>query len=55
MPSENCWCTSVGEGWTGGWEWHINTEVYGMVGQWGLMEHRELYPILCDHLCGKRI
>ena len=35
----------VGGGWDGlgGWDWHMHTEVYGMIGQWGPgVEHREL-------------
>ena len=40
----------------GGWDCPLHTEVYGMIGQWGpAVEHRELYPIFCDNLCGKRI
>ena len=40
----------------GVWNWHMHTVVYGMDGQWGTsVEHRELYPIFCDNLCGKRI
>ena len=36
------------------WDGHINTEVYGVIGQWGpAVRHRELYPIFCDHLHGK--
>ena len=27
------------------WDWHMQTVVYGMIGQWGpAVEHRELYP-----------
>ena len=34
------------------WDWHIHTEVYGMIGQWGpAVEHRELYPIFCVMIC----
>jgi len=29
----------------GVWDWHMHTEVYGMIGQWG--------PVFCDNLCGK--
>ena len=44
------------EGWTWVWDWHMHTEVYGMTGQQGpAVEHRELYPGFCHHLCGKRI
>ena len=40
----------------GVWDWHMHTEVYEMIGQWGpAAEHRELYPIFCDNLCGRRI
>ena len=35
----------------GVWDWHMHTEVYGMIGQWG--PARELYPIICDNLYGK--
>ena len=38
------------------WDWQMHTEVYGMNGQQGpAVEHRELYPVFCDDLCGKRI
>ena len=38
------------------WDRHVYTEVYGMTGQWGPAAwHRELYPVFCDHLCGKSI
>ena len=39
----------------GVWDWHVYTKVHGMVGQQGPVEHRELYPIFRDHLCGKRM
>ena len=40
----------------GVWDWHMHTELYGMIGQQGpAVEHREPYPIFCDHLCGKRV
>ena len=40
----------------GAWDWHMHTEVYGMIGQWGpAIQHKELYPIFHDNLCGKRI
>ena len=49
----------VGEGGRygqGNWDWHIHTEVYRMIGQQGpAVQHRELYPVFCDNLCGKRI
>jgi len=40
----------------GVWDWHRHTEVYGMTGQRGpAIEHRELYPGICDHLHGRKI
>ena len=43
-------------GGLGVWDWHMHTEVYEMIGQWGpSVEHRELYQIFCDNQCGKRI
>ena len=40
----------------GAWDWHMHTEVYGMIGQRGpAIQHKELYPIFHDNLCGKRI
>ena len=40
----------------GVWDWHVHTEIYGMIGQWGPAgQHREPYPIFCDNLCGKGI
>ena len=46
----------VGRDGLGVWDWHMHTEVYGMTGQQGpAVEHRELYPVSCDKLCGKRI
>ena len=37
-------------------DWHVYTMVHGMDGQWGPAEqHRELYPLFCDNLYGKRI
>jgi len=40
----------------GVWDWHMHTEVYEMIGHQGpAVQYRELYPIFCDHLCGKRI
>ena len=42
----------VGEGWV--WGWHMHLEVYGMMGQQGpAVQHRELYPVFCDGLCGR--
>ena len=45
-------------GWRDGlgvWDWHKHTAVCGMIGQWGpVVQHRELCPILCDNLYGKR-
>ena len=38
------------------WDWHKQTKIYGMIGQWGPAgQHREPYPIFCDNLCGKGI
>ena len=38
------------------WDWHLQADVYGMIGQWGpAVQHRELYPLFCDNLCGNRI
>ena len=38
------------------WDWEILSEVYGIIGQRGpAVEHRVLYPILCDNLCRERI
>ena len=38
------------------WDWHMHTEVYGMTGQKGpAVQHRELYPVFCDALCGERV
>lgn len=38
------------------WDWPMHTEIHGPVGQRGpAVEHRELSPVFCDHLCGKRI
>ena len=45
-------------GWhgLGVWDWHIHTVVYGMIGQRGpAVEHRKVYSIFCDNLCGKII
>ena len=48
-------CGGRWEGWTGGWDWHMHTVVYGMSGQRGLaIQRRALCPIFCDRLCGKR-
>ena len=52
-----------GDGWGGGWrdglgiwDWHMHTEIHGMIGQWEpALKHRVLYPLFCDHLWGKRI
>ena len=36
--------------------WHMHTEVFGVIGQQGpVIQNRELYPSLCDDLCGKRV
>ena len=38
------------------WDWHMHTEVCGMIGQQGpAVWHRELYTVFCDNICGKRI
>ena len=38
------------------WDWHMHTEVYGMISQWGpAVQYRELYPIFWDNPRGKRI
>ena len=38
------------------WEWHMHTQVYGVIGQWGpALWHRELYPVFCDDLYGQMI
>ena len=40
----------------GVWDWDMHTKVYGMIGQQGpALEHRELYPMFCTNVCGKRI
>ena len=45
-----------GEVGLGVWDWHMHTEVYGVIGQQKpAVKHRELYPVFCDYLCGKRI
>ena len=46
----------VGRDGLGVWDWHTRTEAYGMIGQQGsAVYHRELYPVYCDNLHGKRI
>ena len=47
-------------GGLGGMDWEfgfgICTQVYGTISQWvPEVQHRELYQIFCDNLCGKRI
>ena len=38
------------------WDWHMHTELYGITGQRGpAVDHRELYPVFCDDLCGRRL
>ena len=38
------------------WNWHMKTEVYGMIDHWGpAVMNEELYAIFYDNLCGKRI
>ena len=40
----------------GVWHWHMNTGVYGTIGQQGpVVYHRGLYPVSCDSLCGERV
>ena len=35
----------------GVWDWHMHTEVHGMINQWGpAAQHRELYPVFYDNL-----
>ena len=39
-----------GEGWTEGWDWHMQTVIYGLTGQWGPAElgHSTQYSaIIC--------
>ena len=39
----------------GVWDWYMHTIIYGIDGPPGpAVLHRELYPILCDNLHGKR-
>ena len=51
---ENKLMVTKGDRWIGRdrlgvWDWHIHTEVYGMIGQLGpAVEHREHYPIFCE-------
>ena len=48
----------MGGGWDGlrVWDWHMNTEVYGMTDQMGLaVQQRELYPIFSNNPYGKII
>ena len=46
----------VGRDGLGVWDWHMCTEIYGMIGHRGpAVWHRELYLLFCDSLCGKRI
>ena len=51
LPKETVW----GQGnRLGVWNWHVHTEVYGTIGQRGLaIQHKELYPIIYDNMCGK--
>ena len=36
--------------------WYIHAEVNGIIGPRGPpVQHRELYPVFCDNLYGKRI
>ena len=46
----------VGRGGLGVQDWHMYTEVQGMIRQWGpAVELGALSPVFCDNLCGKRI
>ena len=43
-----------GGGWTGGWDWHMHAVLDGPNDTWGpAVQHRELYPVFCDHPGGK--
>ena len=45
-----------GEGWTGGWGLAHAHQGIGITGYQGpAAEPRELRPMFCDNLCGKRI
>ena len=38
------------------WAWHTHTIVYGTDGEQGpVVEHRELYSVFCDNLCGRNL
>ena len=38
----------------GVWDWHMHTEVNGMVSQQGpAVQHGELHPVFCDNSCRK--
>ena len=56
---KNLWLlkgTGGGRDGMGVWDWQMHSEVYEMIGQQGpAVWHRELSPIFCDNLCGKRI
>ena len=56
---KNLWLPKgIGGGWEGlgVQDWQRHTEVDGTIGQQGpAIQHRELYPIFCNDLCGKRI
>ena len=46
----------AGRGGLGVQDWHMYTEVQGMIRQWGpAVELGALFPVFCDNLCGKRI
>ena len=48
--------TGGGRSGIGDWDWHMHTEVCGMIGQWGpAVQHRDLYAVFCDGLYEKRI
>ena len=50
------WAGGGGRGMDWGLRLAYAQEVYGIIGQWRpAVQHRELYPIFYDNLCGKRI
>ena len=56
---ENKLLVTKGERWWEGidwvWDWHMHTLVCGMTGHQGhALWYRELYPIFCDGLWGKK-
>ena len=56
---KNLWLskrTSWGGDGPGVWDWHMHTEVYGLIDQLGpAVWYREHYPVSYDNLFGKRI